>query len=274
MRGSPVSLIDISRDFLERSIAIAHYRYDPARLIACCGFAGGARRVTTILFWCHLTVRHWQVTRQALGEDETLPKPEPVPSFQLVESAACPPAVLNFCSMITKLLQIAALIGVVTPASGQGIARPDVPDKIKAPAGEEVVLQVRATGSQIYVCQPGTDGKLAWTLKAPEAELHDQQGKIVGRHYAGPAWKANDGSEVTGKAAARVESPDPDSIPWLLVSVTGHSGEGVLSRVTSIQRVHTKSGLPPPAAECNPAKQNVEVKSAYTADYYFYAPPK
>jgi Protein of unknown function (DUF3455) len=176
--------------------------------------------------------------------------------------------------MITKLLLIAALIGMVTPASAQGGARPDVPDRIKAPAGEEVVLQVHATGSQIYTCQTGGDGKLAWTLKAPDAELRDQQGRIVGRHYAGPTWKANDGSEVTGKAAARVDSPDGDSIPWLLVSVTGHSGEGVLSRVTSIQRIHTKDGLPPPAAECNPAKQNVEVKSSYTADYYFYAPPK
>ncbi len=191
-----------------------------------------------------------------------------------MDSAVSSPVVLNFCSMIAKLLPIAVLIGVVTPAFGQGATRPNVPDKIKAPAGEEVILQVHATGSQIYVCQPGTDGKGAWTLKAPEAELHDQQGAIVGRHYAGPTWKDNDGSEVTGKAAARVESPDPDSIPWLLVSVTGHSGEGVLSRVTSIQRVNTKDGLPPPAAECNPAKQNVEVKSPYTADYYFYAPPK
>ena len=33
--------------------------------------------------------------------------------------------------------------------------------------------------------------------------------------------------------------------------------------------------MPPPAgADCNPAKQNAELKSAYTADYYFYAPPK
>ena len=123
------------------------------------------------------------------------------------------------------------------------------------------------------MCQPRTDGKLAWTLKAPEAELHDQQGAIVGRHYAGPTWKDNDGSEVTGKAVARVDSPDTDSIPWLLVTANGHSGEGVLSRVTSIQRIHTKGGLPPPA-DCNASKQNLEVRSSYTADYYFYAPAK
>ncbi len=136
------------------------------------------------------------------------------------------------------------------------------------------MLLAHATGSQIYVCQAGTDGKLAWALKAPEAELHDQQGTVIGRHYAGPTWKANDGSEVTGKAVARVDSPDANSIPWLLVTITGHSGKGVLSRVSSIQRINTKGGQPPPAADCNPAKQNVEMKSAYTADYYFYAPPK
>ncbi len=178
-------------------------------------------------------------------------------------------------SVITRLLQIAlVLIGIITQAGGQGGPRPDVPDKIKAPAGEEVVLQVHASGSQIYVCQPGTDGKLAWSLKAPEAELHDQQGATIGRHFAGPTWKDNDGSEITGKAVGKVDSPDSDSIPWLLVTVTGHSGNGVLSRVTSVQRIHTKAGLPPPAADCNASKQGVEAKSSYTADYYFYAPPK
>jgi hypothetical protein len=48
----------------------------------------------------------------------------------------------------------------------------------------------------------------------------------------------------------------------------------VLTPVTSIQRIHTKGGIAPPAAECTTAKQNSEVKSSYTADYYFYAPGK
>jgi len=173
-----------------------------------------------------------------------------------------------------RLLLITTLIAITTHASGQGVPRPDVPEKIKAPAGEEVVLQAHASGSQIYVCQPGTDGKLAWTLKAPEAELRDQQGALIGRHFGGPTWQDTDGSGVTGKAVAKVDSPDADSIPWLLVSATGHTGDGVLSHITSIQRIHTRGGLPPPAADCNAAKQNLEVKSSYTADYYFYAPAK
>jgi hypothetical protein len=173
-----------------------------------------------------------------------------------------------------KLLEIALAIGTVIQATGQENSRPDVPDKIKAPAGEQVVLKAHASGSQIYVCQQGADGKFAWTLKAPEAELRDDQGKVIGHHYAGPAWKHNDGSEVTGKAAARADAPTPDAIPWLLVNVVSRSGNGVLAAVTTIQRINTKGGQPPPAAECVVAKQNAEVKSPYTADYYFYAPAK
>jgi hypothetical protein len=148
---------------------------------------------------------------------------------------------------------------------------PDVPDKIKAHAGEEVVLKVHAAGSQIYVCQQGTDGKFAWTLKAPDAELRDDRGQIIGHHFAGPTWKHNDGSAITGKAVARADVPD--SIPWLLLTVTSHNGSGVLDRVTSVQRIHTNGGQPP-STECNSSNQNSEAKSSYTADYYFYAPPK
>jgi len=162
------------------------------------------------------------------------------------------------------------LLGLASQAGGQVIPRPDVPEKIKAPAGEDVVLVAHASGSQIYVCQAGADGKLAWTLKAPEAELHNDQGAVIGRHFAGPTWRLNDGSEVTGKAAARVDSPDAGSIPWLLLTVTGHSGEGALSRVTDIQRIHTKGGVAPTGA----CTQGAETKSSYTADYYFYAPPR
>jgi hypothetical protein len=166
------------------------------------------------------------------------------------------------------------MMGVAIHASAQERSGSDVPEKIKAPAGEEIVLKAHASGAQIYVCQAAADGKYSWTLKAPEAELRDQQGALLGRHFAGPSWKHNDGSEIKGKAVARVDSPDADSIPWLLVTVTDRSGNGVLSRVTSIQRVHTKGGQAPPAGDCSASKGNAEVKVSYTADYYFYAPAK
>jgi hypothetical protein len=150
---------------------------------------------------------------------------------------------------------------------------PDVPDSIQAPAGEEVVLLAHATGSQIYTCQAAADGKFSWTLKGPEAELHDRKDKVIGQHSAGPTWKLKDGSEVTGKAAAHVDSLDSGSVPWLLVKVVSHAGNGLLNNVTTIQRVRTHGGQPP-AEGCDAAHRDAETKSSYTADYYFYAPAK
>ncbi len=183
------------------------------------------------------------------------------------------------------LLVIVVILGVVLVGLAPSLAvaqakdapqkevPPDVPDTIQAPAGEEVVLLAHATGSQIYNCQAAADGKFSWTLKAPEAELHDRKDKVIGQHSAGPSWKLKDGSEVTGKAAAKIDALDPDSIPWLLVKVVSHAGNGVLTNVTTIQRVRTHGGQPP-AEGCDAAHKGDETKSSYTADYYFYAPTK
>jgi len=158
-------------------------------------------------------------------------------------------------------------------ADAQKASPPGVPAAIQAPPGAELVLLAHASGSQIYTCQGGADGKFAWALTAPAAELKDEEGKVIGSHFAGPTWKLKDGSEVTGKAAAHVDSPDPDSIPWLLVNTVGHSGNGQLTNVTNIQRVHTHGGKPP-AQGCDKSHPGAETKSTYTADYYFYAPGK
>jgi len=151
------------------------------------------------------------------------------------------------------------------------VQKPNVPNAIQPPADEDLVLKARATGFQIYVCRPDGEGKPAWMLKAPEAELFDEQGNVIGRHFGGPTWQLNDGSQITGKMVAKVDAPDAMAIPWLLVAVTSNSGKGSLSRVTTIQRVNTVSGLPPAASECSQSSGEVEFKSSYSADYYFYA---
>jgi hypothetical protein len=188
-------------------------------------------------------------------------------------SVRCGPGA-KLLTVTPRLLPAAILTWLAVQGTAQPTARPHVPEKINPPAAEKVILEVHASGSQIYTCQQDMDGKYGWALKAPDAELRDEQGDVVGRHYAGPTWKHQDGSEVTGKVVARVDSPDPDSIPWLLLNATAHAGNGVLSSVTSIQRIRTKGGQPPPAIGCNASQARVEAKSSYSADYYFYAPAK
>jgi hypothetical protein len=145
-----------------------------------------------------------------------------------------------------------------------------VPPQIQAPANEQLLLQVHAKGDQVYICQEGVT-QFTWTLKAPDAQLFDKDGKPFGKHFAGPSWEAKDGSRVTGKAVANAPSPDADSIPWLLVNIVNHEGTGVLSRATSIQRLNTKGGKAP-ASGCDAGHAGQEVRVPYSADYLFYAP--
>jgi len=116
---------------------------------------------------------------------------------------------------MNRLMQLAGAIRMVLAAQARGPARPEVPESLKAPAGEELILLAHATGVQIYVCQPGADQKFGWLFKAPEAELTDSAGKKVVHHSAGPTWRPVDGSEVTGKVIAKQNAPKPDAIPWL-----------------------------------------------------------
>jgi uncharacterized protein DUF3455 len=176
---------------------------------------------------------------------------------------------------MNALIRLAVAIGMLLVP--QAPVRPGVPENLKAPAGEEVILAAHATGTQIYACRQSEDQKFAWVFKAPEAELTDTTGKKIAHHSAGPTWKHIDGSEVKGKVVAKqdapkVEAPKPEAIPWLLLSATSHSGEGIFSRVTSIQRIHTEGGMPPEAKDCDGSAAGKEVGTVYAADYYFYAP--
>src|ERR1700740_2875661 len=130
-------------------------------------------------------------------------------NFRVKTALKCATAIILFGSLATAQKD--------TP---QQESAPDVPDAIAIPEGLQPVLFVRAAGSQVYTCQADAEGKYSWTLKAPDSELKDRKDKVIGQHSAGPTWKLKDGSEVTGKAIAHVDSLDSDSIPWLFVNVT------------------------------------------------------
>jgi len=169
---------------------------------------------------------------------------------------------------------VGALALVLTGAARQSVLPPNVPDDLKAPEGEKALMHAHAKGVQIYSCAAGTDGKYSWVLKAPKAELFDEQEKLIGEHFAGPTWKLKDGSEVTGKMLAKHDAPKAGAIPWLLVTVIGHKGSGALESVTTIQRVNTEGGVADATKVCDASKNGAESESAYSADYYFYAPGK
>jgi hypothetical protein len=149
--------------------------------------------------------------------------------------------------------------------------KPEVPVPLTPPAAEKLILQARGDGDQIYSCQAAMGGEphFEWVLVAPDAKLFDQAGKQIGTHFAGPTWQATDGSQAKGKTVAS-KTQDPNSIPWLLLTAIGHSGNGLMSNVSSIQRLRTKGGKAP-GTGCDSSHQGERIRIHYTADYYFYS---
>jgi Protein of unknown function (DUF3455) len=165
---------------------------------------------------------------------------------------------------------IVGLLAAASMFSSSSTTAQQVPQQLQPPANEQLLLQVHAKGDQVYACM-SVPAQFTWTLKAPDAQLFDKDGKPFGKHFAGPSWEANDGSRVTGKAVANAPSPDADSIAWLLVNIVSHDGSGVLSRATTIQRLNTKGGKAP-SSGCDAGHAGQEVRVPYSADYLFYAP--
>lgn len=126
-------------------------------------------------------------------------------------------------------------------ALGHGAASAQsLPEAIAAP-GETAVLTVHAEGAQVYECKADAAGKLAWAFREPIATLF-VDGKTVGRHYAGPHWELADGSIIQAKVSGRAPGATAADIALLKLEVTNRKGQGLLSDVTTIQRITTRGG--------------------------------
>ena len=169
---------------------------------------------------------------------------------------------------------LAAAIAVLAPAgvASAGPAAPDVPSGLDVPQGNKVFLVAHATGVQIYSCTATANG-YSWTLLAPRANLYDDHGRLIGSHFAGPTWQAEDGSSVRAARFADPVTVDPTAVPWLLLKKTsttsGVDGDR-LTGTTFIQRIHTVGGLAPAAGQCSATTVGAQAESDYTADYSFW----
>jgi hypothetical protein len=158
---------------------------------------------------------------------------------------------------------ILALFLVSGSLASASAAETSLPDAIAAP-GASVVLTVHAEGAQVYECKAGTDGKLTWAFREPIATLL-ADGKTVGRHYAGPNWEHSDGSAVVGKTIGNAPGATASDIPWLKLDVISKRGRGILSDVTTVQRINTKGGKLDGACETAGTYRS----APYSADYVF-----
>ena len=171
---------------------------------------------------------------------------------------------------LLALLSSTLVAGAASPAGAGGSKPPVVPDPIRVPAGQKVVLDVTGKGVQIYDCKPSAadPNVLTWTFREPAAVLYGHRGRPVGIHFVGPTFESFDGSAVVGARPKSVQ-PDPRAIPWLLLEADANRGDGVLSQVDFIQRLETRGGLAP-TGPCDPA-EDATLAVPYRARYVFYA---
>lgn len=167
-------------------------------------------------------------------------------------------------------LALVAVGGCATVEGLYGKSSSDIPFILRPPTSESRILEVQGAGVQIYTCsqKAGQVATYEWTLSAPDAQLKDASGHVVGRHFAGPTWQFDDGSTVIADVTARVDSPTK-SIPWLLLTTRRTTGSGKLAATGSVLRLHTVGGVAP-AEGCDAANAGKEVRVPYSATYEFY----
>jgi Protein of unknown function (DUF3455) len=169
----------------------------------------------------------------------------------------------------------AAVAGATVAATAVSTARKSAANasKIAPPADSKLVMKVPAVGVQIYRCTY-TEGKLGWAFVAPEADLFDERGKLIGKHGAGPFWEMFDGSKINGTVVQREDSSRSGAIVHLLLSTqsTGGAGasSGSIAKVKHLQRLNTLGGVAPLIGCAASSDADKQARIYYSADYYLY----
>src|SRR5262249_59956995 len=127
--------------------------------------------------------------------------------------------------LVAAIVAVAASWPLAHPAHA-GPPAPPVPGGIEVPDGNKVFLVGHAVGVQIYSCSGSS-----WSLVAPRADLYGDSGKLLATHFAGPTWRAADGSFVVGLREAG-GTLDPTAVPPLRLAAAttrpGPQGGGLL----------------------------------------------
>lgn len=156
-------------------------------------------------------------------------------------------------------MSVSALLALLGSSTVGAPALPfDLPDRT-------MIARFHAEGAQVYECKALTGGSaLVWTFREPIATLMED-GKTVGRHFAGPHWALDDGSLIQARVAQTLPGATSADIPLLKLDVSQNGGHGRLGSATEVYRLNTKSGALGGACDTPGAFRSMP----YSADYVF-----
>jgi hypothetical protein len=163
----------------------------------------------------------------------------------------------------SRMALVGAGLGIVLTS---GIA-------LAAPADKNTTaLQLGGRGTQIYVCQE-IQTNYGWALEGPSARLYDASGQVVGKHFFGPEWQANDGSEIKGKLLVASMAPGGRAdAPWLVLRAQVLKANGIFAQIKFVVRTNTKGGGVPNTT-CGSGQNGQTAAIPYTATYTFFSSP-
>lgn len=177
----------------------------------------------------------------------------------------------HFSTAALTLALLAAAGSAAAMHHGHGFKQDGLPDGVKVPAGNAVMLETVGAGEITYECRAKKDttDQFEWVFAGPDAKLMDRAGKQVGHYYGPPAtWEATDGSKLTATQLA-VAPGGAGNIPLQLVKANPAMGQGAMQGVSYIQRVATQGGVAP-AAPCGQPQLGSKQVVKYQADYIFW----
>jgi len=226
------------------------------------------------------------------GKAVTAPNPGAIPLVRLEALDTAGKGIFAPATFIQRLATVGGVgptgkcprVGLLQPVFYEAdyvfyaadLARPETPTSITVPEDQDLDHVFHAEGFQVYHCVPDATGALAWAFRAPRASLVDDAGELVVNHFGGieadlPAgvyWQSvRDDSRI--HAGNAVTAPNPGAIPLVRLEKLDTAGNGIMSRVSFIQRLATVGGVGP-TGPCAPANDQVAVP--YSADYFFYVP--
>ena len=156
-------------------------------------------------------------------------------------------------------MSVSALLALMGSST---VATPILPFDLSS---RTTIARFHAEGAQVYECKaaPGRS-PLVWVFREPVATLVED-GKTIGRHFAGPHWALDDGSLVQARVVQTLAGATPADIPLLKLDVNQNNGHGRLGSVTEVYRVNTRSGALAGACGTPGALRSMP----YSADYVF-----
>jgi len=168
-----------------------------------------------------------------------------------------------------------AHLGQAGSAFDLSLCAQTIPDSLKVPEGNKLMLQAFARGVQIYQVQRSAADPtvFVWVNSAPSATLYANANftNQIGTHFVGPSWQFTKGPAKEEKVVAKKEkgiTVDATAIQWLLLkAVPSLSSPG--NKVTYIQRLNTHGGLAPTTG-ADEAHLGQVINVPYTATYLFY----